>query len=110
MQTKSNIQLIREKLEKLDEFKKSIESLMDRYIVEDSYFGFNNEYTNGYFVFEHEYDNINDAIINMELNSDQVIRVIENKRFQIGKRVTKLSEADGSKVIDITSGKIVKND
>ena len=113
MQTKSNIQIMLENLAIRDAFKTSIESFMDKYIIEDSYFGISqkkslDEYNKGYFVFEHEYDNINDAIINMTPN--HVIRIIENKRFQIGKIYEKLSEAIGDRIIDITSGAIVQND
>lgn len=116
MQTKSNIQLIREGLAIRDAFKDNVKSIMDKYTVEDSYFGPSMgmpvqmikethsiaEYTKGYFVFEHEYTDIDEAISNMTLS--HVLRIIENKRFQIGKRFERLSEAKGDRVIDITTG------
>lgn len=119
MQTKSNIQLIREGLAIRDSFKDNIKSFMDKYTIEDSFFGLsrnNNihslkesrtmtEYTRGYFVFEHEYTDIDTAISNMTL--DHTLRIVDNKRFQIGKVYEKLSEAKGDRVIDITTGKLV---
>ena len=122
MQTKSNIQLIKECLAIRDAFKDNVKSIMDKYTVEDSYFGPSMgmpiqmikethsiaEYTKGYFVFEHEYTDIDEAISNMTLF--HVLRIMENKRFQIGKRFEKLSEANGDRVIDITTGIAVQND
>ena len=122
MQTKSNIQIIRENLAKINILKENIESLMDKYIIEDSFFGisqnkhtrFNNinecisEYSNGYFVIEHEYTNIDEAVSNMGL--DNTLRVINNEKFQIGKRFEKLSEITEGEIIDITTGELIKND
>ena len=112
MQTKSNIQIIRENLALRENFANNIKSFMDKYTIEDSYFGISGgasstkesmtEYINGYFVMEHEYTNIDDAISNMAPN--QVIRIIENNRFQIGERYRKLSEVEGDNVIDISTG------
>lgn len=109
MQTKSNIQIIREKLAERETFKTNLELFMGKYIVEDSYYtpstkvlGEAVENTKGYFVFEHEYNNFNEAISSMTL--DQTIRIIGNLRFQIGKVYEKLSEAKGDRVIDITTG------
>ena len=115
MQTKSNIQLVRENLAVRDTFKANLESFMDKWMVEDAYFtpsktilGEAEENKKGYFVFEHEYNNFNEAISNMTGN--QTIRIIENKRFQIGQVFERLSEAKGDKVIDITSGMSIQND
>ena len=116
MQTKSNIQIVREQLAIREAFKDDIKSFMDKYMVEDSYFGPSKcismqvikegdstvEYTRGYFVFEHEYTDVDEAISNMSLH--HVLRIIENKRFQVGKIFEKLSEAQGERVIDITTG------
>jgi hypothetical protein len=109
MQTKSNIQLIRENLAVRDTFKANLEAFMDKYMVEDSFFtpskkvlGEMVENVKGYFVFEHEYNTFNEAISNM--NHESTIRIIENKRFQIGKVYERLSEAKGDRVIDITTG------
>lgn len=109
MQTKSNIQLVRENLAIKESFKQRLIDLMNDYIIEDSYFNISTgEWSNGYFVVEHEYASIDDAINNM--TNDQTIRIIENKRFQIGKRYGKLSELsveNDRKIIDITSGVVV---
>lgn len=109
MQTKSNIQIVRENLAVRDTFKTNLELFMGKYIVEDSYFtpskkvlGQAEENLKGYFVFEHEYNNFNEAISNM--TSKQTIRIIGNTRFQIGVVYEKLSEAKGDRVIDITTG------
>jgi len=109
MQTKSNIQLVRENLAVRDTFKSNLQELMDKYLVEDSYFtpsrknlGKYDVNNKGYFVFEHEYNTFDEAISNLTENN--TIRIIENKRFQIGKVYEKLSEAKGDRVIDITTG------
>lgn len=109
MQTKSNIQLVKENLAIREMFKNNLEDLMNKYTVEDSYFASSKtslgnweECTKGYFVFEKEYNNFDNAISNM--NNDSVIRIIDNKRFQIGKVYEKLSDAKGERVIDITTG------
>jgi hypothetical protein len=109
MQTKSNIQLIRENLAVRDAFKSNLEALMEKYMVEDSFFtpskknlGEAEENVKGYFVFEHEYNTFDEAISN--ISNGQTIRIINNQRFQLGKVYEKLSEAHGDKVIDITTG------
>jgi len=116
MQTKSNIQLIREGLALREASADNIKAFMEKYTIEDSYFGITrgmspkeikethtlSEYTRGYFVVEHEYTDIDEAISNMSLN--HVIRIIENKRFQIGKRFEKLSDVHGDNIIDISTG------
>lgn len=115
MQTKSNIQLIRESLRMLETFKINLESYMERWTIEDSYFtpnktimGCPSENCKGYFSVKQEYTNINEAISNMTL--DQTIRIIENKRFQVGNVFEKLTDATGDDIIDITTGEQVKND
>jgi hypothetical protein len=115
MQTKSNIQLVRENLAVRDAFKSNIEELMEKWMIEDSYFtpstkvlGEAEEVVKGYFVFEHEYNTFNEAVSNM--TQGYTIRIINNQRFQIGKVYEKLSEAEGDRVIDIVSGMTVQND
>ena len=112
MQTKSNIQLIRESLAVKEAFKNSLNDFMDKYMIEDSYFSISKsgygkieENVSGYFVFNKEYNNFDEAIYNM--SNDQSIRIIENSRFQIGEIVEKLSETKGERVIDITSGEVI---
>lgn len=106
MQTKSNIQLLRESLKNRESFKDSVKSLIDRYLVEDSYIGFDGkyikEYTKGYFVIENEFDNIDQAVDAM--SNGWVLRIIENKTFQIGRIYDKLSDAKGDNIIDIATG------
>lgn len=130
MQTKSNIQLIRENLELREAFKDNIKTLINDYTIKNCYFSPSygmspkmirethsiNEHTNGYFVIEHEYTNIDEAISNMTLQ--HTIRIIDNDHFQLGKRFEKLSEArknfkkslegENENIIDIlTSAQIV---
>ena len=107
MQTKSNIQLVREGLAVREAFKDNIKNFMDKYTIEDSFFSSMKnatikEHTRGYFVFEHEYTNIDEAVSNMTL--EHALRIIDNKRFQIGKVYEKLSESKGEKVIGIVTG------
>lgn len=116
MHTKSNIQLIRENLALREAFADNIKEFMERYTIEDSYFGIArgmsphtireshtlNEYTRGYFVVEHEYTTIDEAISNMA--PTQIVRIIENKRFQVGERFEKLSDTHGDNIIDISTG------
>jgi len=101
--------LVRENLAVRDAFKSNLEAFMDKYMVEDAYFtpskkvlGEKEENVKGYFVFEHEYNTFNEAISNM--THEHTIRIIGNKRFQIGKVYERLSEAKGERVIDITTG------
>ena len=112
MQTKSNIQLVREALAIRESFRKELQSFMDKWMIMDSYFEINSgapkEHEKGYFVFEHEYNTFDEAISNMSL--DQTIRIIENKRFQIGKVYEKISEAEGDRVIDVTTGQEINHD
>lgn len=115
MQTKSNIQLIRERLAVREEFESNLKSLMEKYIVEDSYFSQSKidarlpeENIKGYFVFNHEYGNLNEAVINMGVAD--TIRIIDNKRFQVGRVYEKLSDAKGERVFDITTGLAVQDE
>ena len=44
------------------------------------------------------------------MNLDQTIRIIGDKKFQVGKVFEKISDAQGDTVIDITTGKNIQND
>ena len=104
MQTKSNIQLIQEALKVKENFKASVENLMDKYLIEDSVFvwkGSLYESTKGYFEVEGEYESLNEAI--KVWNPMQSIRVIGNKKFQIGEIKTFIAECKSdAQVFDIT--------
>ena len=109
MQTKSNIQLIREALAVKESFQLSLGNIVERYLVKDSVFSFDgvnvNETVDGYFSIKGEYKTLNEAFDNLTLG-DQ-IRVINNESYQVGKVYQKLSEAKSDKVYDIRSGKMV---
>lgn len=105
MQTKSNIQLIKESIAIKEAAKTSLNNLMDKYTIEDSVFAFKNgimyECTDGYFEVISEYDNVNEAVKNADVNS-QSIRVINNTIFQVGNVHTILTEcASDNKVFDL---------
>lgn len=105
MQTKSNIQLIKEAINLRNSFKDSLNNLMDKYNIEDSVFTFNNglmyECTNGYFEVVNEYDNITEAVCNTDIKT-QAIRVINNTSFQVGIVHSILSECSANnKVFDL---------
>ena len=112
MQTKSNIQLIREFNEKKDSFKSRINELTDKYLVEDSIFilnGLNNltEITKGYFCILEESDNFDKIVNNMCMGES--LRIINNDKFQRGNVYMKLSEANGENVLNIENGNIITN-
>lgn len=107
MQTKSNIQLIREAIERKEAFKTSISNIMEKYNIEDSVFTWKNgllECTNGYFEVISEHSSLDEAV--KEATSiftlTSGIRVINNTDFQVGIIRNKISECDdNTKVFDI---------
>ena len=105
MYTKSIIQQTVEAIRAKDSFKTSIENLMEKYNIEDSVFvlknGFMNEVVEGYFVTENEYDNLDEAMSNCDVNT-MGIRIIGNV-FHTGKIYNRLSECVDSnkKVFDL---------
>lgn len=107
MQTKSNIQLVKEALQYRESFKESLSSLVNKYMVENSTFSFNGslkEEVKGYFVVEGEYSSLDEAMGN--LTPGQLVRVVENEKFQIGSVSEKLSNTSNEKtVIDLSTGK-----
>lgn len=105
MQTKSNIQLIKESIAIKEAARTSLNNLMNKYTIEDSVFAFRNgmmyECTDGYFEVINEYDNVNEAVKNTDIKS-QSIRVINNTTFQVGNVHTILTECDAdNKVFDL---------
>lgn len=101
MFTKSIIQQTVESMQMKNNFKSAIEQLMERYNIEDSIFAFKNglmqEVVDGYFVVENEYDNLNAAISECNINT-MGIRIINNT-FQVGTIHTKISECATDKPI-----------
>ena len=114
MQTKSEIQMIKESLEMKENFRKGLSVLIDKYLVEDSILSYDGvkirDNKTGYFVVENEYQSLEDAMKNFDLNNS--IRIIENEIFQVGKVYDKLSSIKNkdNKIIDITTGVTVKNE
>lgn len=105
MYTKSIIQQTVEMFEAKNSFKTAIESLMEKYNIEDSVFIFNkgmmHEVVNGYFVVENEYNNISEAISNCNI-STMGVRIMGNK-FQIGTIHNKIAECESNKpIFDLT--------
>ena len=105
MYTKSIIQQISETLHTKNDFRDMIEQLMEKYTIEDSVFVYaNNRYnsiyevTDGYFVIENEYDNLNDAIAECDVTC-MGVRIIDNKTFQTGKVHALISECNKSKKV-----------
>lgn len=105
MQTKSNIQLIRESLALKESFRDSISNIMDKYTIEDSVFTWRNglyECTDGYFEVISEHTNLDDAVKNADCTLTSGIRVINNEQFQVGMVHNRISECDNSnKVFDL---------
>ena len=107
MWTKSKIQLIKESIELMNDYKSGLENLMNKYTIEDSIFVYNNgmvhEATQGYFVETSKHDNILEAIksCNNDFSSNG-IRIIENKEFIVGHIKKNLVEcSQDNKVFDI---------
>lgn len=105
MYTKSLIQQNLEIFQLKENFNEGISSLMEKYNIEDSIFvisgGSVKELTKGYFVVEKEYDNINDAIRNCNINT-QGIRIIENNKFSVGTIYSNLSKCPkNSNILDV---------
>lgn len=100
MYTKSLIQMNLELFNIKENFYDSLTNIMEKYNIEDSVFVTINketkELTKGYFVIENEYNNINDAIKNMDISS-MGLRIIENKKFQTGNIYNNLSQCPKDK-------------
>lgn len=97
MQTKSNIQLIREACELANNYRDGLVNIMEKYTIEDSIFVYRNgqvfEATKGYFEIVKEYDNITDAIRECRGKFNTMgIRIINNDHFEVGILHDNLSE------------------
>lgn len=104
MNTKSKIQLVIEEDNIKSNFKRSLEHLTESYTIKGNVFtvdGWNPvELSNGYFVEEKEFDNLNDCI--NEMKTGQAISIQENK-FVLGNIKKHLSECENDKkVLDIS--------
>lgn len=107
MYQKSLIQQITEFNEALGYFKKSINDIMETYTINGNVFSFRggklNEITSGYFIIESTHDNLQDAIRNIN-NFSKCIRIVENKKFQVGSITNKFSDIqDNDDVVDLES-------
>ena len=109
MQTKSNIQLVREALAVKEAFCNVLEQLTDKYIVKNSVFEFDgrnlSEVTSGYMTVKGEYSSLNEAFKNYQIGD--AVRIIENSTYQLGKVYKTLSEANSDKVYSITFDEMV---
>ena len=106
MQTKSNIQLIKEAINLRNSFKDSLNNLMDKYTIEDSVFMYNGgvkEVCKGYFEVIAENDSLQTSINEMT-DVNEAIRIINNEKFQRGIVHQFLNECtEGSQIFDIES-------
>jgi hypothetical protein len=105
MQTKSNIQLIQEKIAQKQNFQDGLERLMESWNIKDNVFVLKNgkltEASKGYFEIVSEYDKIEDAIRSVNPVS-QGIRIMNNEKFQVGNIHNYIAECeDTSKVLDL---------
>jgi hypothetical protein len=109
MQTKSNIQLIREACEYASNYKDALNNLMDKFTIEDSVFVCKNgkvyEATQGYFELVAEYDNLNEAIKSCWGKFDTMgVRIEDNKKFSVGNIHKFINEcSEDSKVFCISN-------
>ncbi|MBR5297829.1 MAG: hypothetical protein IKU29_08210 [Parabacteroides sp.] len=94
MNTKSRIQIIHEQLIEKSGFVNDISELLENYTIEDSIFenkgGMAIEVWRGYFEKTAEYSQLSEAIDNMQCK--QVLRIVNNKLFQIGNIYQSISE------------------
>lgn len=101
MYTKSLIQQTIESIRAKDNLKAGIAQLMEKYNIEDSVFvlknGFLHEAVEGYFVTEKEYDNLDVAVSECDINT-MGIRVTGNS-FQTGKLYKSILECDTDKKV-----------
>lgn len=114
MQTRSNIQLIRESIEAITQYKESLEGLMDKYTIEDSVFicirGKVYEATQGYFTKTSTHQDLQEAIKACQGDyRGNGIRIINNETFEVGELKKYLSECKrDADVYDINHMSAVK--
>ena len=113
MQTKSNIQLIREACELANNYKDGLNNLMEKYNIEDSIFVYKNsqvfEVTKGYFESVKEYDNLADAVRECWGQFDTMgIRIQNNSIFEVGRIRKFVNECTtGSKILSIDNLQLI---
>lgn len=114
MYTKSIIHQKAEIINAKNNFKQSLEQLMEKFDIEDSVFVYAGnvagmkEIVEGYFVIDAEYDNIDEAMSACDVNT-MGIRIIENDKFQIGKIHALITECEkDKKVFDLKRLKDVR--
>ena len=107
MLTKSKIQSIKEELEIANQYRESLNNLMDKYLIEDNIFIYKNsqlfESTSGYFIEKYIFDNLSDAVNACLADFDQSgIRIINNEKFIVGNIKNLISECNrDEKIFDI---------
>ena len=111
MYTKSIIQQRIEAIRAKDDYRMALESLMDKYTIEDSVFVYRNgklfEATEGYFNVESIYDSLERAISECDMTT-MGIRVVNNKRFETGKLYKSLLECNNdNQTLDLYSLKSI---
>lgn len=104
MYTKSLIQQRLEWIQTLEMFKEGLNDMMDKYLIEDAFFGISSnglyEVTKGYFVDVKEYTNLDEAV--REMKPNQLIHILENKTFIVGNITNSLSEcSEDSHIYDV---------
>jgi hypothetical protein len=103
MNNKSIIQLQLESIQSKSKFEQDIKDILEHYDVKDCVFGVNEgayEMTNGYFIPLCTYDNLTEAV--REMNTNQAIRIVENEDFIVGDVYKCLSDcADNKEVFNI---------
>lgn len=104
MLTKSKIQLIKEALERANDFRLGLENLTNKYTVEDSVFvyvgGMVQEVTQGYFEEKSQHTTIIEAIRNCNNDFNRYgIRIINNEKFVVGEIKKNLVDCSESATI-----------
>lgn len=115
MENRSTIQRILESNAVKEEFRASLESIFEKYIIEDAVFSnrannlsgtFRQELVNGYFVADSSYNSLKEAI--EASGNDIVIHVINNEKFETGKFYEKLSDCPHDRqILDIQTLHVV---
>jgi hypothetical protein len=105
MDTMSKIQKQRLLIESLGEFQTALNSMMDKYLIEDSIFIYKNsslfEVTKGYFVQIGESEDLKEVLsmIKYEDYNKVGIRVLENEKFQLGWIKSSLYECSNDETV-----------
>jgi len=103
MNNKSLIQLQIEGIQAKGEFEKQISTILETFDVQDTVFAIKHgavELTRGYFVESKTYDDLTQAV--REMDNNQALRIVENKTFIVGDVYNSLTECmDEEKVFNI---------